>query len=268
MILATKSATALSLVAVEPFETKATAATAHRPIAIVKDDDAVDEFAMRVSGYASTWDPDLGGDMITRGAFREGLAEWRANGQPIQFVDFHNYTGLKKILGRVIDAHEDDTGLLTTFGIVRGQETEHARELVKTKSITGLSIGYRVPRGGQREPDARLKALGVTRILDKIALHEVSLVMSPMNPHARVTSDGKGLGPDDPKRLALNARLESLIAGERDRKERELAELRAKHAKLKAWYAEHFIAPDDPRRIALDAKLRELQLRRLRSAIA
>ena len=264
----TKSATALPLIDGEPFETKATTATARRPIAIVTGDGAADEFAMRVSGYAATWDPDLGGDLITRGAFREGLAAWRASGEPIQFVDFHNYTGLKKILGRLVDAHEDEVGLSATFGVVRTQETEHARELVRTKSITGLSIGYRVPRGGSREPDAAQRALGVTRVLTRIALHEVSLVMSPMNPQARVTSpEGKA----DALASDFEQRRERFRSIARDRIAEQAAERAEQFARLKALRAEldrDALKPDDPKRIEMSAQLRSLRRRRLLIGIA
>ena len=268
MLLATKSAAMLAAIQDAPLETKATAATARRPLAIVTDDaDPAGEFALTIRGYAATFDPDLGGDLIMPGAFRD-LEKWRAAGDdPIQFVDFHNYTGLRMILGRLIDAREDEHGLLATFGVVRSQETEHARELVKTKSITGLSIGYRVPRGGQREPDARLKALGVNRILDKIALHEVSLVMSPMNPSARVTSPEKGMAPDDPRR----AEPRWLTEHRAKRAAAETADRAAKLAALKVTSAElrrGIIAPDDPQRIAMDTQLRDLKLRGLRLRIS
>lgn len=122
---------------------------------------------------------DFGGDAIARGAFSDTLADHRTRGVPVPLLWSHDPA---TVLGRFTDLREDPKGLRA-----RGQltlETEDAREkyaLLRDRAVTGLSIGYTIPEGGSTWR-------GGVRILEKIQLHEGSLVAVPMHPDARITS--------------------------------------------------------------------------------
>jgi HK97 family phage prohead protease len=84
-------------------------------------------------------------------------------------------------VGRWLGIGEDSRGLR-----VRGQlnrETpagQKAYSHLKHGDISGLSIGYSIPRGGASHSNGN-------RILHKLNLHEVSVVATPADPRSRVT---------------------------------------------------------------------------------
>ncbi len=129
-----------------------------------------------LEGYASLFGvPDLGRDVVERGAFRASLARRGAAG--VRLLWQHDPA---QPLGRWLAIVEDERGLF-----VRGRlnlAVSRAREilaLLRDGAIDGLSIGFRTdkadadPRTGLR----RLKA---------IDLWEISLVTFPLLPGARV----------------------------------------------------------------------------------
>lgn len=239
-------------------ETKAASATARRPMAIGEPD------GRTFKGFASTWDVDYGGDLILPGAYADTIATWRQGGRPIPLMDSHNYGSIFNIIGQLTDAKETREGLLATFEVIGGADGDGVLERVRAKAVNGLSVGYRVPPGGERTPDATERARGARRVITRILLHEVSLCMSPMNPNARVTSaDGKAVAFGPVEQAELRERFDTLRTRYREDQAAERAE---KFAKLKAFAAEEerrSWAPDDPRRIALAAQLRRLKLRSL-----
>lgn len=129
-------------------------------------------------GYASLFDrEDLGGDLVSRGAFRETLTKRGAGGVRMLFQHDPNQP-----IGVWQQIHEDARGLF-----VRGRlttEVARAREvlsLMRAGAVDGLSIGFRALRG------KRDKRTGIRR-LEKIDLWEISVVTFPMLPEARVAS--------------------------------------------------------------------------------
>ena len=119
---------------------------------------------------------DLVGDVVAPGAFKDSIGEpakikmlWQHDsGQPI---------GVWKEL------RESDMGLEVRgnllLSVQRGQE---AHSLLKAGALDGLSIGFRIPKGGS----AFDKDSGI-RTITKADLWEVSLVTFPANPKARVS---------------------------------------------------------------------------------
>lgn len=129
-------------------------------------------------GYASLFGvPDLGKDIVMRGAFRDSLARRGPSG--VRLLWQHDPA---EPIGRWLSLVEDETGLR-----VRGQlnrSVARAREilaLMRDGALDGLSIGFRVdkaqtdPRGGYRR-------------LFAVDLWEISIVTFPLLPAARVAA--------------------------------------------------------------------------------
>jgi HK97 family phage prohead protease len=128
-------------------------------------------------GYASLFGvPDLGRDVVVRGAFADSLARRGATG--IRMLWQHDPA---EPIGRWLRIEEDARGLR-----VRGRlnpAVARARELASLMSegaVDGLSIGFRVV-------EARKDRNGPRRLL-KLDLWEISVVTFPMLPKARVAA--------------------------------------------------------------------------------
>ena len=128
------------------------------------------------SGYASLFGtPDLGRDVVERGAFAKSLRSRGASGVRMLFQ--HDPA---QPIGVWSELREDDRGLF-----VRGRlATEVARgreilSLMKAGALDGLSIGFRVVRARKEA------ATGFRRILEA-DLWEISVVTFPMLPGARI----------------------------------------------------------------------------------
>jgi HK97 family phage prohead protease len=128
---------------------------------------------MRFAGYAAIFDrPDRGGDVIRKGAFAKALN--RAGEVPLLW---QHQAGA--VVGRIEHLSEDRRGLrvIASLGDAR------LARLLETKTVDGLSFGYRV-----REA----KSAGSLRELISLDLVEVSLVAHPMQPRARVHAIDSG----------------------------------------------------------------------------
>jgi uncharacterized protein len=138
---------------------------------------AVDDSARTFEGLASTWDLDLGGDVIHKGAFAKTLTYWREQGFAVPLIDQHRYGSIKDVLGSMVDAEERDEGLWARFEVDEDADGDKALRHVKRKRLNGLSIGYEAVQPERDE-------IGV-RHLREVKLYEVSLVLWPMNPGAQ-----------------------------------------------------------------------------------
>jgi hypothetical protein len=127
-----------------------------------------------VSGYASTYDRDLGDDVVQPGAFQKSLG----NGRPVRFLYGHDQ---RQVLGKTLELKEDERGLFGRFAISKTALGTDVRTLLKDGALDSFSIGY-LP--GETEFD---KKAGVRKIKE-LELLEVSVVGIPMNPGALVTS--------------------------------------------------------------------------------
>lgn len=118
---------------------------------------------------------DLGGDLITRGAFAVTLAQHRKSGTlPLMFW-MHRPD---QVAGAWLDMKEDEKGLYVKGELADTQLGNEIRTLLGLKAVRGLSIGYRTV-------DADYNEDGV-RILKELELIEVSVVSLAMNPIAKV----------------------------------------------------------------------------------
>lgn len=131
-------------------------------------------------GYASVFNKvDSQGDVISPGAFKNLEAS------EIKILWQHNP---EYPIGRVLEIYEDKYGLcLKAQLILSVKKAAEAYDLIKTGSIKGLSIGYKII-------DSEVNNQKNIRILKEIELWEISVVTYPANMHAKVY-DVKNLPP-------------------------------------------------------------------------
>jgi HK97 family phage prohead protease len=136
--------------------------------------------AAEFSGYAVIWgERNAHSEIVERGAFAKTLAAHKAAGtRPVMFWS-HNR---EDIIGVWNEIREDEKGLFVSgkllTGISRGKEVH---EMMKAGAVNGLSIGFRVPAGGEQ------RRAGV-RYIREIALAEISVVGLPSAGGARITA--------------------------------------------------------------------------------
>ena len=145
---------------------------------------AVDAQAHTFRGLAAAWSLDLGNDVIHKGAFERTLDHWRqAKRRPVYLLNGHKSNDVRDVVGKMVDATETADGLETAWEFVPDDPTaEAAFKRVQGGFVTGLSIGYTpIQHEMEQTKDGRR-----IRHLKEVRLHEVSLVVFPMNEDARV----------------------------------------------------------------------------------
>lgn len=188
------------------------------------------------TGLASTYDLDLGGDVIRPGAFKRTLKNWKDSKRNVPLVDSHDvWSTVTKIVGQMDEGEETDEGLLGVFSMIPDDPTSTAVfKRVKGGYVDGLSIGHRPVKIEYPKTDEERKA-GIYRYLDEVKLSEISVVMFPMNPNARIdTSTAKALlakaqdrdlsGDELDELKSLHAELGAIIAGKKDPEAEALAD--------------------------------------------
>lgn len=140
------------------------------PVAEVKASDD----GWEVAGYASTWDRDLGGDVVHPGAFAHHLG----SGAKVRFLYAHDAA---QVLGKPLELREDERGLFGRFRISKTRLGQDVHQLLMDGALDSFSIGF-IPRDFDRDEKAG------TRNLKAVELLECSLVALPMQPAATVTS--------------------------------------------------------------------------------
>ena len=129
------------------------------------------------AGYASKFHGvDAFGDTILPGAYAKTL-EGRT--RPVQMR--WNHRG--PVIGKFTTIKEDGVGLYVEGELTPGHSVaEDARASMKHGAVTGLSIGYRIPEGGSEKSEHG------GRLLKQIDLVEISVVESPADAHAQISS--------------------------------------------------------------------------------
>ena len=133
------------------------------------------EGSLKFSGYASVFDGlDSYGDKIQAGAYKETIAEGRE--RPIQLRWNHH----GPVIGKFTEIYEDEKGLFVSGELTKGHSVaEDTAALLRHGAISGMSIGYSVRDSEQQ---------GVVRVLKDIELFEISIVESPADNSAHVSS--------------------------------------------------------------------------------
>lgn len=133
-------------------------------------------------GYASTFggDPDLGGDVIVKGAFTETIAKRGKFGSSIKMLWSHNHS--IPPIGIYKSFEENSKGLAIEGNYaLQTQMGKEVHSLSKMGAIDSLSIGYETL-------DSEPGKGKIRRYLKKLDLYEISPVNFPMNPKARITA--------------------------------------------------------------------------------
>lgn len=126
------------------------------------------------TGYASTFDVDLGGDMIMQGAFKKTLAE---RSDRVKILWQHSDP-----IGKPLRMIEDNKGLYVEGKISRTRLGDEALELMKDGVVDQMSIGFSIPAGKSDRDENGL------RIIKEVKLFEFSPVTFPMNENAFIQS--------------------------------------------------------------------------------
>lgn len=148
---------------------------------------AVTEGKRIVRGLASTWNLDLGNDIIHKGAFARTISHWKAakKQKPIPFVDQHRYDSVTRVIGKMTEANETSDGLEVAFEMATHQHAQDVFNLIEQNFITGLSIGYEAIKF-EYEKDENKPSWELTRHINELKLFEISAVIWPMNDEARI----------------------------------------------------------------------------------
>jgi hypothetical protein len=136
--------------------------------------DDVNVGARTFSGYASTWDADLGNDIISKGAFNKTLKE---RGDRVKILWQH-----AEPIGKPSSMTTDSKGLLVEGKISKTRLGDEAVELMNDGVIDQMSIGFAIPSGKSERDNKGM------RLIHEVKLFEFSLVTFPMNEKAIITS--------------------------------------------------------------------------------
>ena len=130
------------------------------------------------SGYASVFGlPDLGNDVIEKGAFAKSLASRKSSG--VRMLWQHDAA---EPIGVWTDIREDARGLYVEGRLAKGvARAREALELMRAGGLDGLSIGFRTVK-------ARKDARTGLRHITEADLWEISVVTFPMLPQARINN--------------------------------------------------------------------------------
>lgn len=128
-----------------------------------------------IEGYASIFhEPDQLNDVILPGAFLIN----KVIGIPVLWQHYPTTP-----IGRVISAIEDKLGLRVGLELcLETQAGQEAYKLIQCGSLTGLSIGYNVIKSSRGNGDIR-------RVIQRVALKEISLVTFPAHAKARILKE-------------------------------------------------------------------------------
>ena len=132
------------------------------------------EGALIFSGYASVFGGlDSYGDTIIKGAYLDTITDRE---RPVQLR--WNHYG--PVIGKLTEIYEDEKGLYVVGELTKGHSVaEDTAALLRHQAVSGLSIGYVVKDFAQN---------GVIRELKEIELHEISIVETPADAAAQISS--------------------------------------------------------------------------------
>jgi uncharacterized protein len=133
----------------------------------------VDSDKWTFEGYASTWDIDLVGDQIIKGAFKKTLEESKDN-RGIKVLWEH-----KDPFGMPSHMEEDSKGLYVKAKVSETAENKSRLTYMKDGIVDKMSIGYDVLQDDISED-------GSIRMLKELKLYEFSAVTFPANPFTSI----------------------------------------------------------------------------------
>lgn len=136
------------------------------------------------SAYASIFgNVDSYGDVVVKGAFANDLKRWQESGNPIPLLFGHNMSDPDYNLGHVVEAVEDDKGLLVTAQLdLENPKAMQTYRMLKGRRINQMSFAYDVLDQDNVEVAENLKA----NELRELKLYEVSVVTIGANQETEI----------------------------------------------------------------------------------
>lgn len=145
-----------------------------------------------IAGYFSTYDktPDSYGDIIEPGAFTETIKAREESGHPFPLCFNHDFSA---VIGAVKSIEDTDKGPYIEAEFLDTTLAQDVRKMLLSGAIYQFSFAYEVK--GWREPDEEEKKAGVTNVLTKVDVFEISVVTVPANQNA-VATEVKAIEPE------------------------------------------------------------------------
>lgn len=137
-----------------------------------------------IAGYFSTYDktPDSYGDIIEPGAFTDTLKAREESGHPFPLCFNHDFSA---VIGAVDSVKDTEKGPYIEAHFLDTTLAQDVRKMLQSKSVYQFSFAYEVK--GWRDPNDEEKKAGVTNVLTKVDVFEISVVTVPANQNAVVT---------------------------------------------------------------------------------
>lgn len=137
-----------------------------------------------IEGYFSTYDktPDSYGDIIDPGAFTDTIKKREESGHPFPLCFNHDFSA---VIGSAASVKDTEKGPFVEADFLDTQLAQDVRKMLQSGAIYQFSFAYDVLE--RRNPTAEEKAAGVTNVLTKLEVFEISVVTVPANQNAVVT---------------------------------------------------------------------------------
>lgn len=143
----------------------------------------------QIAGYFSTYDktPDSYGDIIEPGAFTETIEKRKESGHPFPLCFNHDFSA---VIGAVNSVEDTEKGPYIEATFLDTAQAQDVRKMLQSGAIYQFSFAYDVLDA--REPDEEEKKAGVTNVLTKLEVFEISVVTVPANQNAVATEVKSG----------------------------------------------------------------------------
>ena len=145
-----------------------------------------------IEGYFSTYDktPDSYGDIIEPGAFTETIKAREESGHPFPLCFNHDFSA---VIGAVDSVKDTEKGPFISAHFLDTQLAQDVRKMLQSGAIYQFSFAYDVL--GARKPTEEEEKAGVTNVLTKLEVFEISVVTVPANQNA-VATEVKSVEPE------------------------------------------------------------------------
>lgn len=142
-----------------------------------------------ISGFFSTYDkePDSYGDIIDPGAFTETIKKREESGHPFPLCWNHDFSA---VIGAVDSVKDTEKGPFIEAHFLDTQLAQDVRKMLQSGAVYQFSFAYDVL--GNRAPTQEEQEKGVTNVLTKVDVFEISVVTVPANQNAVATEVKSG----------------------------------------------------------------------------
>ena len=142
-----------------------------------------------ISGFFSTYDkePDSYGDIIDPGAFTETIKKREESGHPFPLCWNHDFSA---VIGAVDSVKDTEKGPFIEAHFLDTQLAQDVRKMLQSGAVYQFSFAYDVLNN--RAPTQEEQEKGVTNVLTKVDVFEISVVTVPANQNAVATEVKSG----------------------------------------------------------------------------